>query len=191
MIPYAWTAVGVIGIAAAAGALIAWRSRAPLLSGLSTRQALAAVTCLAALHFLVYTWLSLWRYENLYLGLWDLGILDSIVRGMARFESFLWDLRGGPFDHFSPAMALFAPLYWIADDPTTLLTAQAFLLAAAALPLFGAARIWLGDSGRAALVAALYLLNPYLSRLAFHDAHVEALFPLVFFLACYAWATGR
>ncbi|KAA6215162.1 DUF2079 domain-containing protein [Streptomyces albofaciens JCM 4342] len=73
-------------------------------------------------------------------GGFDLGIFDQGVRSYARFElprsaiknvhhEFppLVSLLG---DHFSPVLALPAPLYWVWDDPRTLIIAQSALFAA-------------------------------------------------------------
>jgi len=65
----------------------------------------------------------------------DLGIFDQAVRSYARFESPVVPIKGEGFihlgDHFHPIVATLAPLYWLWDDPRTLLVAQAGLVCAA------------------------------------------------------------
>ncbi|MFB7669298.1 DUF2079 domain-containing protein [Kitasatospora sp. NPDC056138] len=73
------------------------------------------------------------------LGGFDLAIFDQGVRGYAHFglpvstvKSYHHEFPPGFSllgDHFSPILALLAPLYWIWDDPRTLILAQALLFA--------------------------------------------------------------
>ncbi|MFH8347607.1 DUF2079 domain-containing protein [Streptomyces sp. NPDC018045] len=80
---------------------------------------------------------QLWHTASL--GGFDLGIFDQGIRSYAHFElphsaiknvhhEFppTFSLLG---DHFSPILALLAPLYWVWDDPRVLMVAQAALFA--------------------------------------------------------------
>lgn len=136
------------------------------------------------LFFIVYSFLSCWKFDNLWFGLWDLGIFDSMIYKMSRFDGFMRDFRGG-FDHFCPAAVLWVPLYWIFNSPKVLLISQSFLLAVAAIPLFYCTKNKLRSPLMSMAVVAMYLLNPLLSRFALFEFHIECLFPLVLFSAWY------
>jgi len=142
------------------------------------------VFCLA--FFVIYSLLSCWKYDNLWFGLWDLGIFDSMVYKMSNFDGFMEDFRGG-FDHFSPAAVLFVPLYWIFNSPKILLWTQSLLLAAAAIPLFYCVKSKLDSALISIMIVVMYLLNPFLSRFALFEFHIECLFPLIFFSAWYLY----
>lgn len=98
-----------------------WRARWPV----------ALVTGLA---FAAYSAYSLARHRLVLTAGYDLGIFDQAVRAYSRFQAPLVALKGQDYnllgDHFHPVLALAAPLYWIWDDPRTLLLLQAALMAA-------------------------------------------------------------
>ncbi|MEU7158518.1 DUF2079 domain-containing protein [Streptomyces chrestomyceticus] len=70
----------------------------------------------------------------------DLGIFDQAIRSYAHFELPRSPIKNVHHefppnfsllgDHFSPVLALLAPLYWVWDDPRMLIIAQAALFAA-------------------------------------------------------------
>ncbi|MFH8405332.1 DUF2079 domain-containing protein [Streptomyces sp. NPDC018019] len=70
----------------------------------------------------------------------DLGIFDQAIRSYAHFELPRSPIKNVHHefppdfsllgDHFSPVLALLAPLYWVWDDPRMLILAQAILFAA-------------------------------------------------------------
>ena len=84
----------------------------------------------------------------------DLVIFDQGIRGYAHLQApvslarGVSDGEGAHFlllaDHWSPVLALFAPLYWIHDRPATLLVAQGVLFALAIPPLWAYTRRQLG-----------------------------------------------
>jgi len=63
---------------------------------------------------------------------YDLGIFDQAVRNYAHFHLPYSPLKGVSFnllgDHFHPLLMVFAPLYWIWDDPRMLLVGQAIVV---------------------------------------------------------------
>ncbi|MFD7665102.1 DUF2079 domain-containing protein [Streptomyces sp. NPDC059788] len=89
-----------------------------------------AVTCALGL--------QVWHTAGL--GGFDLGIFDQGVRSYAHFELPRSEIKNFHHefppavsllgDHFSPILALLAPLYWLWDDPRTLILAQGALFAA-------------------------------------------------------------
>ncbi|MFA7229745.1 MAG: DUF2079 domain-containing protein [Victivallaceae bacterium] len=157
---------------------------------LTDKRAFQLVCLLAAVTGTVYFLLTLYKYYAMHFGLWDFGIYDSMLHNTAFGKGFMRDYRG-PFDHFSPAILLLAPFYWIFDSPVVLIVFQAAVMAAAAVPLFLLAKHYSRKPGIPLLLTAMYLLNPYYSRIALYDFHIECLFPLVFFTAWLAYARHK
>ncbi|MFF5280234.1 DUF2079 domain-containing protein [Streptomyces sp. NPDC013171] len=95
---------------------------------------------LTALCLLVCAGLGLQSWTALRATGFDLGIFDQAVRAYARFELPRSPIKNVHHefppgfsllgDHFTPALALLAPLYWLWDDPRALVLAQAALFAA-------------------------------------------------------------
>jgi uncharacterized membrane protein len=94
------------------------------------RIAVRALTVFCAACYLVT---SFTVYAQ-YLGSgYDLGIFDQAVRAYAHFKAPITPLKAPNFnilgDHFHPILALFAPAYWIWDNPGVLLIGQDLLVA--------------------------------------------------------------
>ncbi|MFD7593443.1 DUF2079 domain-containing protein [Kitasatospora sp. NPDC059812] len=99
------------------------------------RTAILSVLC-----FTVMCAIGMQGWASVSLGGFDLGIFDQGVRGYAHFglpvsslKSYHHEFPPGFSllgDHFSPILALLAPLYWIWDDPRSLIIGQALLFAA-------------------------------------------------------------
>jgi uncharacterized membrane protein len=104
----------------------------------------AALGSLTLAVFGLHLALALRLWSSYRLGSYDLVIFDQAVRGYADLTVPVSPLKGvhdgfgRDFsvlgDHFSPVLALLAPIYWVWDDPRALLAAQA-LLFASAVPL--------------------------------------------------------
>ncbi|GAB2738148.1 DUF2079 domain-containing protein [Kitasatospora kifunensis] len=98
------------------------------------RTALLSLLCFAACFAI-----GLQQWTSVQLGGFDLGIFDQGVRGYAHFGLPLSTVKSVHHefppgfsilgDHFSPVLALLAPLYWIWNDPRSLLLGQALLFA--------------------------------------------------------------
>lgn len=135
------------------------------------RQWLALVAVAAFLIDVTYSWARHARY--LTTG-FDLGIFDQAVRAYARFEAPVVPLKAPGYhllgDHFHPIIALWAPLYWVWDDPRMLLAAQAALIAVSVVPVaaFTARRL---GSRPAVVVAGLYVVSWPLQRMVQFDVH--------------------
>ena len=101
----------------------------------------------AALLFGFYAVFSVRRHRLLLTSGYDLGIFEQEVRSYAHGGLPVSDLKGPGFpllgDHFSPVTATIAPFYRMFPSPVTLLVAQAFLFALAAVPIvrFGLRRL--------------------------------------------------
>lgn len=109
----------------------------PSAVGRSDRQ---RTLLLMLLCFAVAFALGLQQWSAVQIGGFDLSIFDQGIRGYARFglpisqvKSYHHEFPPGFSllgDHFSPVLALLAPLYWIWNDPRTLMLGQALLFAA-------------------------------------------------------------
>ncbi|MCP2348891.1 DUF2079 domain-containing protein [Nonomuraea roseoviolacea] len=161
------------------------------------RWVLAAITAVAAL---LYGAVSFVRFAGFRAGAYDLVIFDQAVRSYARLGLPVAVIKGvhndfGPGftvlgDHWSPVLAVLAPLYWIHDGPATLLVAQAVLLASAAVPLWVFTRRALGVRA-AHLVAVAYALSWPVVETAAFDFHEAAFAPLLTGLLLERWQAGR
>src|SRR5689334_18858265 len=100
------------------------QSRPP---GAGEALTLTIVVALFAAAYSVYGVIRHWHFGS---SAYDLGIFDQAVWHLSRFEppastiSGFTDILG---DHFYPIIALFAPLYWVAPHPETLIVAQGLL----------------------------------------------------------------
>jgi uncharacterized membrane protein len=161
-----------------------------------------ALTALTALGYSVF---ALFLYYTFKTTSYDLVIFDQAVRSYAHFHPGISVIKGvhngfGPNfsvlgDHWSPIIAVLAPLYWIYNSPTTLLVAQAVLFALAIPPIWLFTRRAFGGGRKAViaayLVAVAYALAwPIASALAF-DFHEVAFAPLLIAVALERLQAGR
>lgn len=141
------------------------------------------LTVLAAAGYGLYSGI---RFATFRATTYDLVIFDQAIRGYANLSAPVSIAKGvhNEFgagfpvlgDHFSPILAVLAPLYWIHDHPITLLVAQAVLLALAIPPLWAFTRRALG-AVPAYLVAVTYAISlPVQHAMAF-DFHEVAFAP--------------
>jgi uncharacterized membrane protein len=164
-----------------------------------------AVGALTALVAVAYSGFALVRYSTFQTSSYDLVIFDQAVRSYAHFMPGISIIKGvhngfGPHfsvlgDHFSPIIAVLAPLYWIYNGPQSLLVAQAVLFALATPPLWAFTRRAFGGGPKATaaayLVAVAYALSwPIASALAF-DFHEVAFVPVLTAVALERLQAGR
>ena len=136
---------------------------------------------------------------------YDLVIFDQAVRSYAHLHPGISIMKGvhngfGPDfsvlgDHWSPILAVLAPLYWVDNSPANLLVAQAVLFALAVPPLWIFTRRAFGGGRKATaaayLVAVAYALSwPIASALAF-DFHEVAFAPVLTAVALERIQAGR
>ena len=156
-----------------------------------------ALTTVAAAVYATFALIRFWTFRTT---TYDLVIFDQAVRSYSRLHLPVAIVKGvhngfGPHfnvlgDHFSPILAVLAPLYWLHDGPATLLVAQAVLLALAIVPLWTYARGRLGV-GAAYCVAGVYALAwPVATALDF-DFHELAFAPLLSMLMLERHEAGR
>jgi uncharacterized membrane protein len=77
-------------------------------------------------------------------------------------------------DHLSPVLYLFVPVAWVWPGAVPLLLGQTLILASGALAVYYLARLRIHESGAAAALALLYLLNPSLHGINIRDIHPQA-----------------
>ena len=173
----------VILLAAVAGCFLV-RDRVKLTETSARRWCLGFTGAIFCIYFL----LGWWKYDTFQFGLWDFGIYDSFMHNMASGKGFMRDFRGGLYDHFSPIMLLLVPLYWISDTPVQLIWFQSAVMAAGIPVMYALAKKYLRSPELALVLAAMYALNPYYSRLVLFDFHSECIFPAMFMGGFLAWA---
>lgn len=197
----------IVRTAAAIGGALDEVSAGPastrLRSALTADQ--GAVTALTAVAACAYGAFSLIRFRDFKTSSVDLVMFDQAVRSYAAFgpgQSILDGLHSGIGpnasilgDHFSPIVAVLAPLYWIAPGPQTLLLAQAALFALAIPPLWLFTRRALGG-GRpgtmaAYLVAVAYALSWPVAAAVSFDFHETAFVPVLTAVALERLGAGR
>jgi uncharacterized membrane protein len=94
---------------------------------------------LMLLMFVMYSVLCILRHLHFQTSTRDFGNFDQMVWHYSRLEApgcTDLGLRNSLGDHFSPILALCAPLFWIWPHAETLLVAQSFLFALSLLPIF-------------------------------------------------------
>ncbi|MFE5809422.1 DUF2079 domain-containing protein [Streptomyces sp. NPDC056491] len=105
---------------------------------------------------------------------WDLGIFEQAIRAYAHLQEPVVDLKGPGAnilgDHFSPIIALVAPVYRVFPGPITLLVVQAALFALSAVPVTRAAVRILGRA-RGLAVGIAYGLSWGIQRAVEFDFH--------------------
>ncbi|MFE5766918.1 DUF2079 domain-containing protein [Streptomyces sp. NPDC056485] len=142
--------------------------------------------------FLVYMLLSLRTHERLLSHSFDLAIFEQAVRSYAEGHLPVSEVKGPDFpvlgDHFSPVLALLAPLYWLWPSARTLLVAQAGLVAVSVLPLAQWARRSLGSTA-AVVLGLCYGLSWGIANGVGFDFHEWAF--AVPLLACALAALGE
>jgi uncharacterized membrane protein len=150
-----------------------------------TTVRVGALTAAAAF---IYCLDSLILFRRFLASTFDLVIFDQGIRGYAHFHApasiarGVSDGEGVHFmllaDHWSPILALLAPLYWIHDDPTTLLVAQGVLFALAIPPLWVYTRRKL-SAGAAYFVCVAYALSLPVMAAVIFDFHEVAFVPVL------------
>ena len=158
---------------------------------------MGALTAAAAF---VYCLDSLILFRRFLASTFDLVIFDQGVRGYAHFQAptsiarGVADGVGAHFlllaDHWSPVLALLAPLYWIHDSPATLLVAQGVLFALAIPPLWAYTRRQLGP-GAAYFVCVAYALSLPVMEAVIFDFHEVAFVPALTAVMVERFDAGR
>lgn len=140
--------------------------------------------------FAAYTTLSVARYLTGNPATYDLGIFTEAVAHYAHGEAPVVAVKGMNLlgDHFSPILAVLAPLFRLFPSAVTLQVAQAALAAMSVVPVYRAAEELL-TRGEARLIAAAYGLSWGLAGAVWVDFHEVAF--AVPLLACSMSALAR
>ncbi|MFI6453839.1 DUF2079 domain-containing protein [Streptosporangium amethystogenes] len=164
------------------------------------RRHTVALTAMVVSATGVYCLLGLVRYDLFRATSMDLTLFDQAVRGFASFDAPTSPVRGVNLgrgmdfvqlgEHFSPILAVLAPLYWLHDGPETLIVAQAALFALAIPPLWLFTRRTLG-TGPAYLVAVAYAVSWPIARAVNFDFHEAAFAPLLTAVMIERFSAGR
>jgi uncharacterized membrane protein len=152
---------------------------------------------LAVVYFLLYATLAVLRHRSNHSFGFDLGIFDQIFWNTTQgrlFESTMSLSQPVPHsffaDHFSPALSLIVPFYFLYPHPETLLVIQTGALALGAWPVYLLAKLKLPDGYPLLWVLVYYLFIPlaYINLYDFHEITL-AVAPLGF--ALYFLESGR
>jgi len=136
---------------------------------------------------------------------YDLVIFDQAVRSYAHFQPGISIIKGlhnfgDPNfsvlgDHWSPILAVLAPLYWIFNSPVNLLMAQAVLFALAIPPVWLFTRRAFGGGRKATIaayiVSAAYGLSWPIAAAAAFNFHEVAFAPVLTAVALERIQAGR
>lgn len=151
-------------------------------SGLARRDR-AVLTALVLTAAVTYATFALLRHATYLTAGFDLGLFDQGIRGYAAFGAPISEIKGPGYnllgDHFHPILVVLAPLYWIWDDPRTLLLVQSVVVASSIVPVYLMARRRL-DSLCAGLLAFAYAFSwPVQAMVSFEFHEVAFAMPLL------------
>jgi uncharacterized membrane protein len=133
----------------------------------------------------LYATISVARYERLATWSFDLGIFEQAIRHYAHLQAPIVDIEGAGVnflgDHWSPAIAVFAPLYRLFPHPVTLLVGQAMVVALAVVPITRAGMRHLGTAPGTAVGLAFGMSYGVQSAIDFDFHEVCLAAPLLAF----------
>ena len=141
---------------------------------------LVAITAACFAFYLAY---SLSNYAEYRRSTWDLGIFDQAIRAYAHFRDPIAPLKSPDYsllgDHFHPILAVLGPVYWVWNNPTALLMAQALLLAWSLPAVHRFAQRRLGSRAALVVTAAYGIGWPLQSMVDFEFHEVAFAVPLL------------
>jgi uncharacterized membrane protein len=159
----------------------------------ATRAERWGVYALTAAFAVAYALIGLVNHWKFATGRWDLTTFTQMIWHFSRFELGPDTLRSlsHPFmDHFSPALFVLVPVFWVSHSAETLLMAQGAMLAASIWPVYLFARDQF--PGRTAmLIACAYGVFWPLQTTAAADFHELSLAPLPVACAVLAYSRAR
>lgn len=138
--------------------------------------------------FTAYVVLTVVRHRTFRSTGFDLGLFEQVVWRYAQLETPASSLKGLSTifaDHFSPVVALLAPLHRVWPRPEALLVAQAGLVVASAIPVYLYAKPRIERRG-ARLLTVAYLLFGGVQEAVWFDVHEVMFAPLLIGLAVLA-----
>lgn len=137
-----------------------------------------AAASLALLAFALLGGLAIYRHDTFRSHALDLGYLDQVAWNTAHGAPFANTIKTNSWSsyfegHFSPAIAVVVPLFWLWDNVRAMLLLQAGLLVVAGLPIYALFREYGAWIALAVLVA--FYANPWLHRANLQDFHTMLL----------------
>ncbi len=155
-----------------------------------------AVWLLILLYIGLFGWQSIARHQAFATNAYDMGNVNQAFWNTVHGRPLHFtNWRGVELDlandsrlamHVEPIYFLLAPIYWLWQQPETILLLQTIILALGALPVFWLARDRLGSHLAGVLFAAVYLLFPGLEAANMWEFHAVALAaPLLLFAFYY------
>jgi uncharacterized membrane protein len=156
----------------------------------NTRSELVALVLATAVMLFVQIWLGVWQQVHFQTAAFDLGLFSQEISAWAHFHlprstldmAAHHDALG---EHFSPVLAVLAPVWRVFPTPMTLLVAQAILVAASVPAVLIVAFRRLGWIGATAFGLA-YLTSWELLAMGEYQFH-----ELAFAVPIVAWALER
>lgn len=153
----------------------------------------AAAYVAAALACLLFAGKALDRHRSFESNAYDFGFFDQIIWNTSQgrwFESSFipYNFLG---QHFQPVLLVFALVYRLGAGNEVLLPTQAFVVAAAALPLYYAVRRATSSGVVGLMMSAGFLLSAPLHRGLDFDFHPELMGYVFVFLAAYFLVADR
>ncbi|MCA9729654.1 MAG: DUF2079 domain-containing protein, partial [Candidatus Eisenbacteria bacterium] len=147
---------------------------------------------LTAVFSLTWAWASVVRHQRFNSMGYDLGIQDQVVWSLSRLRGFAASIEVSNYlgDHFSPALVLLAPLYWLWEDPRILVVTQACWLALGIPATWRITRAAGGGPGLAGLLAVGYALTPAVGFAAKYDFHIITLAVPILLWSVLAYVRG-
>ena len=115
------------------------------------------------------------------LGVFNQAFYTTIFNGkLFYYTPELWLNPSGCFFavHFSPILFLLLPIYAVYPKAESLLVAQSFIIASAAIPIYLLTIKHLGDKKAAVMMAIIYLLYVPIHGANWFDFHPQAFIPL-------------
>lgn len=170
------------------------RSRANLIASL-------AVWVLILLYIGLFSWQSVARHQAFMTNAYDMGNVNQAFWNTVHGRPLHFtNWRGVELDlasdnrlamHVEPIYFVLAPIYWLWQQPETILILQTVILALGALPVFWLARDRLGSHLAGVAFAAVYLLFPGLEAANLWEFHAVALAAPLLLFAFYFGQKGR
>jgi len=162
--------------------LVAFQVAKRLIRGWSTQLSLVLV----AVWITLATLLAFRRHEAFRTFVFDLGYYTQVIWNTSRGNWFVSNLKppNSLVDHFSPALAILAPLFWVAPDARTLIVVEMIVLGIAILPAY--ARLRVRYPALAPFLILAFVLNPLLHQTALEEFHEVMLAVPPIVLAVYA-----
>lgn len=165
---------------------------------LSLEPGLVVAVLAAVTYALILSYLSIQRHVTYNSTAYDLAIFDQAIWNTAHgrwFEGSMKDVHNPSLslmgDHFSPVLALLAPVYLVWEDVRALLIVQSFYVGLGAIPAYLLARTRLKSSLASGILAAAYLAMPPMARVNLFDYHTDTLLVPLLPAAIYFVYTGR